>query len=177
MGLKELKIKILDLTLESDLKKMLDSSTSTRRVTLDLDEVVFRPEGDAAAEKPLRFPLSRFYPERLRLGIPALFHMLNSSGYDIWIYTANYYSLDYLRYYFRHYNVRVTGIVTGTARKVSGGAETKKAIEAMISRKYQATVHIDNQTVIRTDAAAGAFEEYPPQRRQRRLVPGRDGSF
>ena len=160
VGMSRLPIKIVDLTQEDDIKRMLKNSVSTRRVTLDLDEVVFRPEGDPFLEKPLRFPLNRYFRERLRLGIPALFHMLNKYGYDIWIYTANYYSLDYLRYYFRHYNVKVTGIVTGTARKAPSGTNTRAVLEARMKSRYQNTVTIDNTAVIRTSTASGAFEEY-----------------
>ena len=159
-GVNKLRIKIVDLTQQDDLQKMLASSTSSRRVTLDLDEVVFRPENYQWLEEPLRFPLTRWYKERLRLGIPALFHMLNSQGYDIWIYSAGFYSTDYLRYYFKHYNVRVTGIVTGMARKAPAGTDTKKALEALMNNKYSTTVNIDNEAVIRTDAESASFDEY-----------------
>ena len=160
VGMKKLPVRIVDLTQEDDLREMLAASDSTRRVTLDLDEVVFRPESDPFLEKPLRFPLNRFFRERLRLGIPALFHMLNKNGYDIWIYSANYYSLEYLRYYFKHYGVRVTGIVTGTARKDPPGTNTKSLLEARLKARYRTTVNVDSAAVIRTSADSGSFEEY-----------------
>ena len=145
---------------ESDLKKMMAAAASNRRVTLDLDETVFRPESDPCLEKRLRFPLNRFYKERLRLGIPALFHMLNASGYDIWIYTASYYSVNYLQYYLKHYRVHVTGIVTGTARKGPAGTDTRKALETMLESRYKSTVHIDKDSVIRTFTGSHSFEEF-----------------
>ena len=160
VGIKTLRIKIIDLTQESNLKKMLESSSSTRRVTLDLDEVIFRPEGDPFLEKPLRFPLNRMYKERLRLGIPALFSMLNRQGYDIWVYTSSYYSLDYLRYYFKHYHVRVTGIITGAERKAPFWTDTRKALETLLKARYKTTLHVDNRAVIRTIPDAGSFDEY-----------------
>ena len=160
IGLDTLPIRIVDLTQESDFRKMLASSASERRVSLDLDEVIFRPADDPYLEKPLRFPLNRIYRERLRLGIPALFHMLNSDNYDIWVYTAGYYSLDYLRYCFKHYSIRVTGIVTGMARKAPSGTDTRKEMEALLNSKYKTAVHIDNDTVIRTDPASASFDEY-----------------
>ena len=159
-GVKKLRIKIVDLTQQDDLQKMLASSTSSRRVTLDLDEVIFRPEDDPWLEEPLRFPPKRWFRERLRLGVPALFHMLNNEGYDIWIYSAGLYSTEYLRYYFKHYGVRVTGIVTGMARKAPAGTDTKKVLEALMNKKYTTTVNIDNEAVIRTDAESASFDEY-----------------
>ena len=159
-GMKKLRIRIVDLTQKDDLQKMLASSASSRRVTFDLDEVIFRPEDDPWLEEPLRFPLKRWFRERLRLGVPALFHMLNSEGYDIWIYSSGLCSTEYLRYYFKHYHVRVAGIVTGMARKAPAGTDTKKALEALMNNKYTTTVNIDNQEVIRTDAESASFDEY-----------------
>ena len=156
-GISRMRIHIIDLTQESDIRKMLEASVSDRRVTLDLDEVVFRPEGDSCLEKPLRFPLNRIYRERLRLGIPALFHYLNGHGYDVWIYTAKYYSVDYLRYYLKHYHSRVTGIVTGAARNSLSGASLQKLLDA----RYKSTVHIDNETVLRTFTGSRSYDEFP----------------
>ena len=41
VGLKTVDVKIVDLTQQSDIKKMLSSARHDKRVTLDLDEVVF----------------------------------------------------------------------------------------------------------------------------------------
>ena len=101
------------------------------RVSFDLDEVLFVSPQTHKTEPALPFPLNRIYKERIRLGIPALFHALRGRGYDIWIYTAGYYSLDYLKYYFRHYRVPVTGIVTGTARKAPAGSGILKELEKL----------------------------------------------
>ena len=160
-GIDILPIRIVDLTQKKDIQEMLRNSGSTRRVSLDLDETVFRPADDPCLEKPLRFPLNRIYKERLRLGIPALFHMLNESSYDIWIYTARYYSVNYLKYYLKHYHVHVTGIVTGTARKGPAGTDTRKALETMLESRYESTVHIDKDEVIRTFTTPRPFEEFP----------------
>ena len=159
-GIKKLRIHIVDLTRKKDILKMIAKSTSDTRVTLDLDEVVFRPEGDACVEKGLPFPLNRVYKERLRLGIPALFHDLNAKGYDIWIYTAQYYSLEYLKMLFLHYRVRVAGIVTGTARKTPQGAESAKELDRIVKENYQTTIHIDNNMVLRTFRDSREFEEH-----------------
>ena len=161
VGIARLPVRIVDLTQESDLQEMLAASTSTRRVTLDLDEVVFRPETDPCLEPRLRFPLNRIYRERLRLGIPALFHMLNSNNYDIWIYTSGYYSMDYLRYYLKHYHVHVAGIVTGLGRKAPSGTDMHKALEKLMNAKYKTTIHIDNVAVVRTVSSSMSFDEYP----------------
>ncbi len=160
VGIRKLPVRIVDLTQETDIRKMLDSTKSDRRVTLDLDEAVFRAADDPCVEKALPFPLNRIYKERIRLGVPALFHALRGRGYDIWIYTAGYYSFDYLKYYFRHYHVPVTGIVTGTSRKAPAGSGILKELEKLAAVKYALTLHIDNETVLRTTGGSQGFDEY-----------------
>ena len=160
-GVRRLPVKLLDLTQESDIQKMLRSSASSKRITLDLDEVVFPGEDDSCLEPPLPFPLNRIYRERLRRGIPALFHELNGWKYNIWIYTARYYSLEYLKHYFRHYRVHVTGIVTGTARKAPQGTNTLQALEKLSEAKYKTTVHVDGSLVLRTFKGSPEFDEHP----------------
>ena len=159
-GVSRLKIQIVNLTQENDIRKMLKATSSNKRLSLDLDEVVFCAPEDPNVERGLMFPLNKYYKERLRLGIPALFHTLSNQGYDIWIYSARYYSLDYLQHFFRHYRVPVTGIVTGTARKTAPGAETVKKMENLLSTKYQSTVHIDNDMILCTSKDRKEFEEY-----------------
>lgn len=160
IGLKRIPVQIVDLTQKSDIQKMLNATGFNRRVTLDLDEVVFGREGDTSLEKQLPFPLRKHFKERLRLGIPALFNMLNRHGYDIWIYTARYYSLEYLQHYFKHYRVHVTGIVTGAERKGPAGSDTRKELEKLCNSKYKSTVHIDNEAVVRSFKGSQDFEEF-----------------
>lgn len=159
-GVRKIKVKIVDLTTQKDIRKMLEKARSDKRVTLDLDEVVFRPADDPYLEDALRFPLNRMYKERIRRGVIALFHTLNAKGYDIWVYSSQYYSLSYLVYFFRHYHVKVTGIVTGTARKTAGSAEEKKETEKMVEAHYRTTLHIDNDMVLRTVRDSKEFDEY-----------------
>ena len=159
-GRPKLPIRIVNLTQEMDIRKMLQNARHTKRVTLDLDEVVFCAGNDGPAEKPLPFPLDRIYRERLRLGIPALFRFLNMNGYDIWVYTARYDSFDYIMRLFRMHHIRICGVVTGTARKAQTGPEDRTALEKLVANKYPCTVHIDNGMVLRVVSGTRAFEEY-----------------
>ena len=160
LGFRRIPIEIVDLTQEMDIRNILQYSKQDKRVTLDLDEVVFCSEGDDLAEKPLPFPLRNIYKQRLRLGIPALFHYLNKKGYDIWVYSAGYYSADYIQRLFRKYGVHVTGAVTGTGRKKAQNAELKRELEALITAKYPETVHIDDAAVLRIFSQTKQVEEY-----------------
>jgi len=150
-------IRIVDLPMEEDIRRMLHSSRSDRRVTLDLDEVVFRCEGDGPVER-LPFFLRLRYKQRLRLGIPALFRFLNNKGYDIWVYSANYYSFKQIQALFMLYNTRVTGIVTGTAGK---GRSVHEQLKKSVSEHYPTTIHIDARGVLKVDSRSREYVEYP----------------
>ena len=157
VGIKKLPIRIVNLTQKKDVQRMLERASSDKRVTLDLDETVFRKNGDPCLEKALSFPFNRIYKERLRRGIPALFHYMVEQGYDIWVYTAQYYSLEYIRSYFRRYRIPVTGIVTGTARE---GGDAGAQFEKMLAVRYSTTLHIDNGSVLHTRKGSKEYEVY-----------------
>ena len=160
LGVKKAPVSIVNLTQKTDIEKMIRTSKHDRRVTLDLDEVAFC-RGDEPGGEPIKgFPEGQF-KERLRPGIPALLQYLSRQGYDIWGYTAEYYSIEYIREYFYYYTVKIDGIVTGTGRKRKGFAEERESIEQLVRERYKQTLHIDRRTVLRTFSGSKDFEEYP----------------
>ena len=163
-GAKKIPVKIVNLTQDTDIEKILRRSEHDKRASLDLDEVVFGGEGDELLEKPLRFPKSHFYRERLVRGIPALFHFLAVHGYDIWVYTASYYSYDYLKHFFRLHHAHVDGVITGTKRKVEEtqeNREKKERIQKLFNSSYRQNITIDRTMVLRTNPGKREYEEYP----------------
>ena len=161
LGRKKVPVSIVNLAHGDDIKQMLDKGSGDKRVTLDLDEVVFCEREDEAAEKKPGFPFGKLYKERIRLGIPALFNFLSKKGYDIWVYSSKFYSMDYIRSYLEKYHVNITGIVTGTSKKSISDLKDKKEIDSLIARKYKHTLHIDNEMVLKIRSGTGEFEEYP----------------
>ncbi len=159
-GMNKIPVKIVNLTQEKDIRKMLERSKHEKRITLDLEEVVYSSGNNEPTEKPLPFPVNRFYRERIRLGIPALFAYCVSSGYDIWLYSSGYESMDYVRELMKHYHAPVTGIITGTAKKLPKGSDEKEKIEALIAAKYYRTIHADNDTVLCIDNRSKEYREF-----------------
>ena len=160
LGLKKIRAKIINLAQESDIRKILEKSKHDKRVTLDLDEVVFGTSDDIPREKALKFPYSLKYKQRIRLGIPALFYFLAQNGYDIWVYSSNYYSIDDIKDFFRCYHANVNGIITGMAKKNRQTEASAAGMEKLISNKYSVTLHIDNETILRTVKADKSFDEF-----------------
>ena len=162
-GIKRINVHIVNLTLKKDIEAMLKASKHDRRVTLDLDETVFSafPGIEDGFEKHRPFLFSRIGRLQVRRGIPALFQFLSQQGYDIWVYTSRYFSLDTLRLFFFYYHCPVTGLVTGTSRKGPLGADMHKSLETMMKTRYQSTVHIDNGALLRTFPDSKEFLEVP----------------
>ena len=158
-NIKKVPIKIINVATESDIKKILEKSHHDKRVTLDLDEVVFRPENYKYLEKKFIFPLNLRMKQRIRLGIPALFYFLAKNGYDIWVYAADYYSIDDIQKFFRAYSVHVDGIITGVAKRDQNQTESALRMEKLIANKYKKTLHIDNDLILVTRGKAGDFDE------------------
>ena len=160
LGYKTIHVRIVNLTHEKDIQKMILASSNTRRVVFDLDEVLFCTDENSPCEKPLGFPGRLIYRERLRRGIPELFSHLTAAGYDIWVYSKKYYSFDYIRRYFRRRHIHITGVITGIAHKSKYGNSERRRVEALFSKKYGCTLHIDDSAVLRTRRGSTDFEEY-----------------
>ena len=160
-GVARLPVRIVNLTQEKDIRKMLESSRHDRRITLDLEEIVLSADKNDQMEKPLGFPFGRVYHERIRLGIPALFSFCITDGYDVWLYSAGYESMDYVRELMKLYRAPVTGVITGTARKLPKDSKAREKISELMAAKYTRTVHMDNNMVLCIDGQTGKYREFP----------------
>ena len=160
-GIPRLPVRIVNLMSEKDVEKALEFSSHEMRITLDLEEIVFAPDAEGGTEKPLHFPLNMVYKERLRLGIPALFAYCAAEGYDVWLYSSGYESVDYLREMMKCYRTQITGIIIGAARRGPKNAAMGENIEKLMRAKYVRTVHPDNSTVLVVDSRTDGYREYP----------------
>ena len=159
LGVQSIPVKIVNLPLESDITTILENSKHDKRVTMDLDEVIFRDVSDPYTEPLPKWLASTKHKERLRLGIPAIMHFFAKKGYDIWVYSSSYYSIDDIQELFLAYSVNVTGIITGTAKKNVRSTEAEKRMKELFANKYRKTVHIDNDMIVITNSADDDFTE------------------
>lgn len=159
MNYSPLAISIVNLTQETDVERMIARSRHDKRVTLDLDELVFCRDGDEA-EPPLPFPFNRWYQQRIRRGIPALLHYLSTLDYDVWAYSSEYFSYEYIRAYFRRYSVRFDGIITGMARKGKVYEAASRRMSNLLYNQYGETLHIDRGLILRTGKDVKPYEVY-----------------
>jgi len=160
-GIKKVPVRIINCATESDIKTLLENSMHDKRAAIDLDEVVFRSSDYPYIEKKaFMFPLSLRFKQRVRLGIPALFYYLVKHGYDIWVYAADYYSIDDIQKFFKAYSVHVDGIITGIEKHRQNMNEKSLKMKELIANKYKLTLHIDNNSVLETNRDTDSFEEH-----------------
>ena len=158
-SLPSLPVKIVNLTQRKDILQMMQHSENTRLVALDLDEVILCGE-DESAEKRLPQPFNRIFPERIRKGMPDLIRFFSEQGLDIWVYSAEYRSWQFVQRLLRHYGAPVTGVITGTARKGGPSPEEKKELQKMMESKYSLTLHVDMKGIIAAGKGIDGFEEH-----------------
>lgn len=155
---KRIPVRIVNVTTDADIDRVLKQSTNEKRASFDLDEVIFCKE-DICEKKPFLLSGS-LKGEHVRLGMPALSHFLLSSGYDIWVYTQKYYSDDYIRHFLKAYHIGVSGVITGYSRKRWKKNDVGKQIETKIMDKYRTTINITEDEIIRIENKSGVFEQY-----------------
>lgn len=160
MGRGTIPIRIVNLLHEEDVKRILSNSKHTKRVAIDLDETIFRPGDAGNLERPIPLAWSRLYQQRIRRGVPALFHFLAKNGYDIWLYSAQFYSTDSVQRFFRKYHVKVDGVITATGKRQKTSGDDGKKLEKLITEKYQYTLHIDNASVLQIIAEKKEFRDF-----------------
>jgi hypothetical protein len=163
IGIGTVPVKIVNLTQDTDIEKVIKNSKHNKRVTFDLDEVILRGDEDEATENAPGILFPRLYKERIKKGVPALFHFLAQNGYDIWLYSADYYSFDYIRHLFKRYHAHVDAIVTGAGKKLGDPEEAKKKmdrIKGLIDANYKETITIDNNMVVRSRKGSKEFDQF-----------------
>ena len=130
------------------------------RVSFDLDEVLFVNPNTHKTEPPLRFPLNRLYPERLRLGTPELINRLQELGYEVWIYTSSFRTEKYLTRLFRHYGVRFDGIVNAQRHLREVQRDNKTTLPQKLPNRYRISLHVDDESIVCSLGAQYGYRAY-----------------
>ena len=148
IGAKKVPIHIVNLTNSHDIFQMLNDSKYDKRVTINLDEVMFRHVKDEDVEKGLGFPFKNVYKEHLLKGLPAVCNHLANDGYDIWVYTTGLYSREYIQKLLKLYHIDTNFIVTGATRFDTTDYKEKKQLAELFAKKYDVTIHIYGEALL-----------------------------
>lgn len=162
LGIKKAPIKILNLTHEDDIIDIIERSKNDKRVAIDLDDLIFVNEAEYPAEKKLPYLADlRYDKKRIRLGFPALCRFFQSRGYDVWVFTSEYCSVDHIEGLLKRYHVTPDGIITASGRIEKTEENKKKRIREMMKKKYIRTITLYNDLMIVVNSQTGDSDQIP----------------
>lgn len=151
----KLPVRILNVSTMEDIISAVNSTSRNMCVSFDLDEILLTDGSEIPAHKKLPFPFSRMYRKTLRRNAPVLIQELQRMGFDVWVYSGEYFSEAYIRRLFRLHHVKVDGILIGLRRR---GAH--KPIREAFSKKYRISLHVDNQDVVCVKTQTREYESF-----------------
>lgn len=142
LGLKTLPVHIVNVSTEEEIISAVNHSSRNMCASFDLDEILLTDGSTYPEHKELSFPFDRIYRKTLRRNASVLINELHSMGFDVWVYTGEYYPEAYLRLLFRLHGTKVDGIINGMRHR-----KTKSRIREAFSNKYRISLHVDNDDV------------------------------
>ncbi len=117
-------------------------------ISFDLDGVLFVGANTFETELPLRYPLTRIYPDRLRKGTVYLINELKSRGFDVWVYTSSYRSELYIRTLFMHYRITFDQIINAVRHNQDIQENSKLLLPSKLPNRYHISLHIDDEEYV-----------------------------
>ncbi len=153
--LKKIPIDIVNVSQERDIIDAVNRSDNKLCISIDLDEVLMCNGTDYPADKELIFPFNTFLPGKIRKNAPYMIKELQKKGFDVWVYTGSYKSVQYIDRFLRMHKIKVQGIINGMkTKKVSGNMMNA------FKEKYKTIVHLDNDSVLIVKPENREFDTY-----------------
>lgn len=139
-------LKVVNVTVEEDIYKVVNKSNRHKCVTIDLDEVLL-------VDKQMKGLLGRVYKANLRDNASLLVREMHRMGFDVWAYTGSYLSEIYIRGLFKINKCNVDGVVNG----VNGKGKSVK-LRDIFRSKYKSIAHVDNSAITIVDTETRDYE-------------------
>lgn len=139
-------VKVVNVTNLDYIHDALDRTDNNKRITLNFEEIAVAV-GETENIEKIGFWAAHGTKERMRLGVPNLIFTLQKKGYDVWVFTSDFYSNEYIEKFFKYYGVRVDGIITGMGNKVTSKIVNDESIKEKVAGKYVLTINADTKSV------------------------------
>lgn len=150
---KKVPVQIVNVAPDEEIFEKVKNSANTMCVSIDLDEVLLADRNSYPTKEKPFFLSKKLFPKILRYNAGALINELRNDGFDVWIYTNDFHSSEYIDILLRHQHTRVDGIVNGLSRKKS-----KDGLKKAFINKYKYSIHIDNEGIICVNNSIKDFE-------------------
>ena len=158
MNVKKVPVQIVNMTHEEDILTRISKLNNKMFVSFDLDEVLICNDGRYPTEQ-LSGPLEKIFPWKIRKDTGLLIRTLHKMGFDVWVYTGNYYTPQYIRMTFLMHGAKIDGVVSGMNLLQSG-----PTIRNAFRKKYKTIVHIDSELLVWVNRETNSYDsfELPP---------------
>lgn len=152
-GIKYAPVQLVNVTLEDNIYETIKNSNSRMCVSFDLDEVLLTDGSVVPTDKKLIWPFSKLYKKFLRSNVGVLVNELRAMGFDVWIYSGEFYSEEYIKLLFTLNGAKVDGIINGLSK-----LKTRKKIQKAFADKYELSLHIDNDSIMCVNTSTKEYE-------------------
>lgn len=161
LGIKKVPVQIVNVAPDEEIFEKIKNSNNTMCVSIDLDEVLLAERSSYPREEKPSFISKKLFPKILRYNSGTLINELRNSGFDVWIYTNNFHSSEYIGVLLKNQHTKVDGIVNGLSKKRSKDGLRKAFVD-----KYKYSLHIDNDGIICVNNQTRDFESVDIQTTQ-----------
>ena len=142
VGLDQMKIHIINTSSDDEVVAKINSSDKRVCVCFDLDEVLLTDGKRCPAAPNFIFPFNKIYKKRLRKNAHLLINELRRMGFEVWVYTGDFYSEDYVNFMFRLCGTKIDGVVCGSKRQ-----KTDHSVSHAFVQKFDISIQIFNQMI------------------------------
>lgn len=142
-NVKTVPIKIVNVTTEEEIIKAVNSSYNDYCLSIDLDEVLINDDENDYLSEAVFFPLNLIYPQKIRKNAAAMIAELQKQGFDVWVYSGQYYSTTYIKQLLFFHKIKPTGIINGMKNR-----KPRSGMAEAFREKYKEIVHIDNESAL-----------------------------
>lgn len=142
-NVKTVPIKIVNVTTEEEIIKAVNSSNNDYCLSIDLDEVLINDDENDYLSEAVFFPLNLIYPQKIRKNAAAMIAELQKQGFDVWVYSGQYYSTTYIKQLLFFHKIKPTGIINGMKNR-----KPRSGMAEAFREKYKEIVHIDNESAL-----------------------------
>ena len=84
----------------------------------------------------------------LGVGNGHLIRRLKEEHFEVWVYTSSYRKERYIRWLFRHYNVKFDKIINGTRHDREVQRDRKDRLPSKMPNFYQISLHVDDEETV-----------------------------
>ena len=129
-------------------------------VSFDLDDTLFVDPNTSKVEKAIRFPFNYFYKEKLRNGTLDLLSKIQLLDIKIWIYTTSFRSIKYIKSYFNHCGIKISGVINGERHSKEVQGSRKEPLPSKYPSKYRIDLHVDDDITVYENGKIYGFKVF-----------------